>query len=64
VCDVHVQDVPCTDDWAFIDSKIEGVVSRWVEVVDIVDLSCHHAMRVDVIASEAPVISMMDVSPS
>jgi hypothetical protein len=46
------------------ESKIEGVVSRWVEVVDIVGLSCHHAMRVDVIASESPIKSMVDVSPS
>jgi hypothetical protein len=46
------------------ESKIEGVVARWVEVVDIVGLSCHHAMRVDVIVSESPVITMMDVTPS
>jgi hypothetical protein len=26
------------------ESKIEGVVARWVEVVDIVGLGCHHAM--------------------
>jgi hypothetical protein len=46
------------------ESKIEGVVSRWVEVVDIVGLSCHHAMRVDVIASESPIISMVNSTPS
>jgi hypothetical protein len=46
------------------ESKIEGVVSRWMEVVDIVGLSCLHAMPVDVIASESPTISMMDVTPS
>jgi hypothetical protein len=46
------------------ESKIEGVVSKWVEVVDIVGSRCHHAMCVDVIASEPPIISMVDVTPS
>jgi hypothetical protein len=46
------------------ESKIEGVVARWVEVVDIVGLRCHHAMGVDVIRSESPIKSMVDVSPS
>jgi hypothetical protein len=40
------------------------MVARWVEIVDIIDLSCHHAMFVDVILSEIPIISMVDVSPS
>jgi hypothetical protein len=46
------------------ESKIEGVVARWVEVVDIIGLRCHHAMRLDVIVSETPTISMLDVIPS
>jgi hypothetical protein len=46
------------------ESKIEGVVARWVEVVDIIDLSCHHAKLVDVMVSETSIISMVDVTPS
>jgi hypothetical protein len=46
------------------ESKIEGVVSKWVEVVEIVGLSCHHGKLVDVIASESSIISMMDLTPS
>jgi hypothetical protein len=46
------------------ESKIEGVVARWVEVFDIVGSNCHHAMRVDVIASESPIISMVILTPS
>jgi hypothetical protein len=46
------------------ESKIEGVVPRSVEVVDIVSLSCQHAMHVDVIAFESSIISKVDVSPS
>jgi hypothetical protein len=46
------------------ESKIEGVVSRWVEVVDIAGSRCHHAMCVDVIASESPIISMVNLTPS
>ncbi len=46
------------------ESKIEGVVSKWVEVVDIIGLGCHHAMRVDVIVSESPIISMVNLTPS
>jgi hypothetical protein len=44
--------------------KIEGVVSRWVEVFDIVGLSCHHAMRVDVFAFESSIISTVNLTPS
>jgi hypothetical protein len=46
------------------ESKIEGVVTRWLEVSDIIGLRCHHAMFVDVIASETPIISTLDVTPS
>jgi hypothetical protein len=46
------------------ESKIEGVVARWVEVVDIVGSRCHHAARVDVTVSESSIISMVDASPS
>jgi hypothetical protein len=46
------------------ESKIEGVVARWVEVVDITGSSCHHAMHVDVIAFESSIISTMNLTPS
>jgi hypothetical protein len=46
------------------ESKMEGVVARWVEVVDIIDLSCHHAKLMDVIVSETSIISMVDVTPT
>jgi hypothetical protein len=46
------------------ESKIEGVVARWVEVVDIIGSRCHCAMHVDAIRSEFPINSMVVVSPS
>jgi hypothetical protein len=46
------------------ESKIEGVVARWVEIVDIVGSRCHHAMHEDVIRSEPPIISMANLTPS
>jgi hypothetical protein len=46
------------------ESKIEEVVAKWVEVVDIIGSRCHYAMRVDVIASESPIISMVNLTPS
>jgi hypothetical protein len=46
------------------ESKIEGVVARSVEVVDIIGSRCHLAMRVDVIASEFSILSMVNLTPS
>jgi hypothetical protein len=46
------------------ESKIEGVEARWVEVVDIVGLRRHHAMPKDIIVSESPIISTLDLTPS
>jgi hypothetical protein len=41
---VNVQELLSTQISEGEESKIEGVVARWVETVDIIGLSCHHAM--------------------
>jgi hypothetical protein len=61
---VNIQEILSTQIIGEEESKIEGVVSKWLEVVEIVGSRCHHAMRVDVIASESPIISTVNLTPS